>query len=30
MNNLELINENQIKYVYHIIEAEKKKKELDK
>lgn len=30
INNLELLNENQIKYVYHIAEAEKIKKELDK
>jgi hypothetical protein len=28
INNLELLNENQIKYVYHIIEAEKIKKNL--
>jgi transcriptional regulator with XRE-family HTH domain len=28
INNLELLDENQIKYVYHIIEAEKVKKNL--
>jgi hypothetical protein len=26
INNLELLNENKIKYVYHIIEAKKAKK----